>query len=316
MSIGKLFHVAHVVEDLAPLDAWYDRVFAPVRGVMDGNFSPREQRMGSLLVIGDAVIEAMSPSAEPEAATMPIGRFHAKFGRHWHSVAWFCDDVRSVRDQLVSANIRVYLPTGSGQGAPLDGAPLDGDPLEGDIYSHPKDTFTQLEFYQPQAVYGGPQAPGPFKDPRFVHGWTERWEASPNPLGIERLAYVSIVVPDLEQAKRVYCEGVGARYLGEDTSELTGTRCAYVAVGPETVLELAFPTQPDGLPGRELAAHGGACHAVAFTVADLDQVTEHLDRVGVGILARDDSTILTDPDDTFGAPFRFTTWRAPDDPRD
>jgi catechol 2,3-dioxygenase-like lactoylglutathione lyase family enzyme len=135
-------------------------------------------------------------------------------------------------------------------------------------------------------------------------------------LGIERLAYVSIVVPDLEHAKKVYCKGVGATYLGEDTSELTGTRSAYVAVGPETVLELAFPLQPDGLPGRELAAHGGACHAVAFAVADLDRVTEHLGRAGVGILARDDSTILADPDDTFGAPFRFTTWRVPGDPRD
>ena len=118
--------------------------------------------MGSLLVIGDAVIEAMSPSAEQQATTMPIGRFHAKFGRHWHSVAWFCDDVTSVRDRLVSANIRVNLPAGSTPGAPL----------EGDIYSHPKDTFTQLEFYQPQAVYGGPYGPGPFKDPRFVHGWS------------------------------------------------------------------------------------------------------------------------------------------------
>jgi hypothetical protein len=34
------------------------------------------------------------------------------------------------------------------------------------------------------------------------------------------------------------------------------------------------------------------------------------------VLARDDSTILTDPADCFGAPFRFTTWRVPGDPRD
>jgi hypothetical protein len=306
VSVGKLFHVAHVVEDLAPLDAWYDRVFAPVRGVMDGDFSAREQRMGSLLVIGDAVIEAMSPSAEPEAATLPIGRFQRRFGRHWHSVAWFCEDVRSIWDQLVGADIRVSRSGGS----------RDSAPEEGDIYSHPKDTFTQLEFYQPQAAFGGPQAPGPFKDPRFQPGWSDRWKTSPNPLGIDRLAYVSIVVPDLALAKKVYCEGVGATYLGDAISKLTGTQCAYVSVGPETVLELAHPKEPDGLAAHDLAAYGGACHAVAFAVTDLDRVTEHLGRVGVSVLARDDTTILTDPDDTFGAPFRFTTWGVPGDPRD
>jgi hypothetical protein len=127
---------------------------------------------------------------------------------------------------------------------------------------------------------------------------------------------VSIVVPDLERAKRVYCDGVGATDLGEASSALTGTRSAYVGVGPESVLELTQPIDADGLAGRDLARHGGMCHAVAFTVADLDQVIEHLARVDVRVLARDDSTILTDPDDTFGAPFRFTTWSLPGDPRD
>jgi hypothetical protein len=60
MTIGKLFHVAHITEDLAPLDAWYDRVFAPVRGVMDGHYAARVQRLGSLLVIGDAIVEAIA----------------------------------------------------------------------------------------------------------------------------------------------------------------------------------------------------------------------------------------------------------------
>jgi len=306
VTVGKLFHVAHLVEDLAPLDAWYDKVFAPVRGVMDGQFAASEQRMASLLVIGDAVIEAMSPSSEPAAATMPIGRFLTKFGRHWHSVAWFCDDIRSIWDQMVGAGIGVSRASGH----------RDGTPLEGDIYSHPRDTFTQLEFYQPPVSRGGPHGPGPFKDPRFEPGWSARWKASPNPLGIERLAYVSIVVPDLELAKEVYCGGIGAIHLGDAISTSTGTCSAYVSVGPETVLELAQPTEPGGLAGTDLATHGGMCHAVAFTVTDLEQVTDHLGRVGISVLDRDDTTILADPDDTFGAPFRFTTWRAPGDPRD
>jgi hypothetical protein len=307
VSVGKLFHVAHITEDLTPLDVWYDRVFAPVRGVMDGQYGERERRMGSLLVIGDAVIEAMTPSAEPEAAAMPIGRFQAKFGRHWHSVAWFCDDIRSVWDRLVEGGIRVLQPGGR----------TDAPPEDGDIYTHPKDTFTQLEFFQPAAANGGPRGPGPFADPRFQPGWTERWQASPNPLGIERMAYVSIVVPDLEEATKLYCGAVGATLLWQGESALTGTRSSYVSLGPETVIELAHPTRADSLAGKELAAYpGGMCHAVAFTVADLDCAAAHLADVGVGTLARDDTTIVVDPADSFGAPFRFTTWRVPGDPRD
>jgi hypothetical protein len=306
VSIGKLFHVAHLAEDLPLLDAWYDRVFAPVRGVMDGHYAPGLERMGSLLVIGDGMIEAMAPSAAVETPTLPIGRFHAKFGRHWHSVAWYCDDVGLVWDSLVARGVRVVTPAAAGEARPREGA----------IYTHAKDTFTQLEFFQPSVASGGPHGPGPFKDPRFEPGWAERWRSSPNPLGIERMASVTIVVTDLDRATEAYREGVGATLLWEGTSLLTGCRSAYVGVGPETVVELALPTEPDGLAGRELAAHGPICHAVTFSVVDLDRVVEHLGRVGVAILARDDTTILADPADTFGAPFRFTSWRVPGDPRD
>jgi hypothetical protein len=55
---------------------------------------------------------------------------------------------------------------------------------------------------------------------------------------------------------------------------------------------------------------------MTFTVANLDQVATHLGHVGVPVLDRDETTIILDPTDAFGAPFRFTTWRAPGDPRD
>jgi hypothetical protein len=307
VSIGKLFHVVHITEDLAPLDAWYDRVFAPVRGVMDGEYAEGERRMGSLLVIGDSLIEAMSPSAEPEAAAMPVGRFQARFGRHWHSIAWFCDDMRGLCERLLSHGIGILHA----------GGPSAPPPDEGVIFTHPRDTITQLQFYQPPASYGDPLGPGPFKDPRFTPGWMERWRATANPLGIERLAYVTVVVPDLELAKKLYCEAIGFTLIHEDASALTGTRSAFVSLGPETVVELAYPTEADSLAGRELATYpGGMCHATAYTVDDLEQVASHLADVGVGVLDRDETTILAAPADSYGAPFRFTTGRVPGDPRD
>jgi hypothetical protein len=41
-----------------------------------------------------------------------------------------------------------------------------------------------------------------------------------------------------------------------------------------------------------------------------------LEKKGIGTLARDDTTIVTDPADTFGAAFRFTVRAVPGDPRD
>jgi catechol 2,3-dioxygenase-like lactoylglutathione lyase family enzyme len=306
MSVGRLFHMAHITEELDPLDAWYDRVFAPMRGIMQGNYEKSIRRMASMFVIGDAVIEAMAPSPEPEAALMPIGRFFAKFGSHWHSVAWYDDDVRTTWDRLAAQGIQVS-----------DAGGRTEPPQEGDIYTHPKSTFTQLEFYQPQVASGGPQAPGSFADPRFEPGWAERWQASPNPLGVERMASVTILVPDLERATTVYCDGLGANLLDRGSSELTGTRSVFVGLGTETVVELAQPTDADCVAGRDLAAYpGGTCHAMTFTVADLEVVSAHLGQVGVSVLGRDETTIVADPKDSFGAPFRFTTERVPGDPRD
>jgi hypothetical protein len=58
-----------------PLDDWYDDVFFPRRGVMDGNHAPSLKRDASLLVIADIIIEPMAPSqlegAEGAARVLP-----------------------------------------------------------------------------------------------------------------------------------------------------------------------------------------------------------------------------------------------------
>ncbi|HEX4245216.1 MAG TPA: VOC family protein, partial [Acidimicrobiales bacterium] len=179
LNIGKMFHIVHVSEELRALDAWYDDVFAPRRGIMDNNYLPIEMREGSLLAIGDTVIETMAPSPEPGAAALPVGKFFARFGRHLHSLAWYTDDVGAWWEHLVDRGIRV-----------IHHAPTER-PDERDIYTHPKDTLTQLEFFQPPADTGGPP------DPRFDATWPEQWAASANPLGVERLAYATVVSRDM-----------------------------------------------------------------------------------------------------------------------
>ena len=325
MSVGKLFHVIHVSEALGPLDAWYDRVFGAHHGMMDGHYLPREERMGSLLVVADAVIETAAPADRPAARTAPIGRFFSRFGRHWHSLAWYCDDVAEMWDRLTEAGIRVFLP----------GRVTGRRPDHGDIYTHPRDTFTQLEFYEPSPREGGPHGPGRFADPRFESGWPARWAAGPNPLGIEALSHATVVVPDLGKAAAVYVDAVGGTLLHEKTSAETGTRSIFVQIGAELIVELAMPVAmpvavpvavpPAGardaaaggaaaLARRDLEANGPACHALTFVVSELDRAADHLRRSGVGLLWHGTEALMTDPAHTFGAPFRFTTRRIPGGP--
>lgn len=298
LHIGKLFHIVHVSEVLRPLDAWYDDVFVPRRGMMDNNYLAHEMREGSLLAIGDTVIETMAPARGPGSEMLPVGKFFARFGRHLHSLAWYTDDVGAVWERLVERGIRVihYGP--------------DDRPVEGDIYTHPKDTLTQLEFFQPPAATGGPP------DPRFDATWPQQWAASANPLGVQRLAYATVVAHDMDRARAIYVDVLGGTVIDEGSSVLTGTVNTYVAIGPETVVELAVPTDAGSLAGRDLAALGESCHALAFTVTDLDQVARHLEAKGIAILAQDDTMIVADPGDTYGAPFRFTTRAMPGDPRE
>ena len=77
-------------------------------------------------------------------------------------------------------------------------------------------------------------------------------------------------------------------------------------------MELAVPV----LAGRDLAAYGDMLHATTFRVENLAAAETHLADKGIGIIDRDEHTILADPQKTFGAPFRFTTWDVPGDPRD
>jgi catechol 2,3-dioxygenase-like lactoylglutathione lyase family enzyme len=304
LGIGDLFHIIHINEALQPLDAWYDDVFGPRRGLMDGGYSALEKRDASLIVIGDAIIEPMAPSKNVEGwEAMPVGRFWKKFGSHWHSLAWYCDDVGPIWERMGQRGVRMVTDGGN----PIIGRPTGerSETSNGSLFTHPRDTGTQLEFY-PKVMA---------TDPRRKPDWDARYWADNHPLSLERLAYATLVVRDMDRAIDTYAEGLGGELLHAGESALTGTRNAYVLVGTSTIIELATPTGDDSLAARDLAAYGDMLHAVAWRVDDLAAAEKHLASKGIPVIGRDEHTILADPEKTFGAPFRFTTWDVPGDPR-
>jgi len=119
-GIGDIFHIIHVGETLEPLDAFYDDVFGPRRGIMDGSYSALEKRDASLIAIGNCIIEPMAPSKHVEGwDVMPVGRFWKKFGSHWHSLAWYCRETGMIWDRLEPRGVRMVTDGGN----PLNGRP-------------------------------------------------------------------------------------------------------------------------------------------------------------------------------------------------
>jgi hypothetical protein len=302
VQIGELYHVIHLVEDRAPLDAWYDDVFLPRRGFMDANYYDGEQRDASLVTVADAVVEVLAPARFADGwDVMPIGRFFTRFGRHWHSIAWYVDDVGEAYDHLRSHGLRVIFPGGA---ADDDTRPDGGTP----IFTHPKETLTQLQFTRRLEAFGADDfSRGSGIDPRYLPGWSSAWWAEHHPLGVERLGYLTITTGDLDQGRSVYVDVLGGTVFGESTSALTATDDVYVRIGSQTVVQLSRPHDTDSIARTDFDKFGNMLHAVAWQVRDLDAAERYLRGKGVRVAARDDHTVLADPDDTFGAPYRFTT---------
>jgi catechol 2,3-dioxygenase-like lactoylglutathione lyase family enzyme len=174
--------------------------------------------------------------------------------------------------------------------------------------THPKDTIAQLEFMRLEGTVLEKQ------DPRVQPGWDPNWWAENHPLGLERLAYTTVLTRDPDRAKRVYTDILGGTLLHEDESQLTGTRNAYVLMG-DTVVELATPTRSGTLAADDMEANGEIHHAAAFKVRDLGKAEQYLKSKGIETLERDGSTLITRPDTTHGVMFRWTTSDVPGDPR-
>jgi hypothetical protein len=295
-----LFHLIHVVDDEDEVDAWYDEVFSPAR------FAPRhwldpEKRWASLSMIGDFMIEVIEASPAPEDQSMALSKFHNRFGQHFHSLAWYTDaaTVGVLFGRFRRLGIRIAKPGG--------GLFPDGDIDPGStIYTHPKDTFGQLEFVDVGDTWLD-------RDPRFQPGWSSAYWRDEHPLGIARVSHLTTVVTDLDRARDLFAGPLEGRVLHRETSAVAES--VFVLVGNDTVVELAKPTASGSRLAADLAANGELPHACTFTVGDLDAAERHIDKVGVRVADRGGDTFTLEPADCFGAVYAFTTNVVPGDPR-
>jgi len=295
MPIRELFHFMQIVDDFDAAQSFYDALLTP-QTYMPKSWSDFDKRWASLGVVGsDFVLEIMEPSSVPEDQGLPLPKFHGRHGQHWHSFSWYVDaeDMPALIERLRGFGVRVLTPYPTEEAVP------------GTIFTHPKDTFGQLEL---QGVKG----PN-LRDPRFSPGMSyERWASGP--LGLLRTSHLTTGVSDLDRAQDFYAKCLEAKVF--HSSSGPDRDSVFVLVGNETVVELARPKNSDSLLGRDLAEHGELPHAATFTVGDVDTATGHLEDLGLGVEHIGEDTVVLDPTQAFGAVIGFTSARIPNDPRD
>jgi catechol 2,3-dioxygenase-like lactoylglutathione lyase family enzyme len=299
MLIREFFHLMQIVEDFDETQAQYQALLSPLE-YREKGWSDFDKRWASLSVVGpDFVLELMEPSKLEHDRGSPLPKFYYRHGSHLHSMSWYVDPDGMVplMKRMREHGVRVITPY-----AEITGVAPEATHT---FFTHPKDTFGQLEF---QALVGDGHG-----DPHLSADWTGSFWRDEHPLGIETTSHITTVVTDLDRAQSFYEEVMEAPAFHAETTP--DRRSAFVKVGTETVVELAEPTAEGTRLAKDLAEHGELPHAVTFKVADLDSVEHHLDSVGIRVSDRSDGTIVAEPADLSNAVVAFTTRQLPGDPR-
>jgi extradiol dioxygenase family protein len=293
-KIGKLFHLTHVVDDLAAVDRWYDQVFAVNR--FYHGYEKLAGRDASLIAIGEVIMEPMSPAKVENLKNLSVKKFHDRFGQHFHSIAWYVDDVQAISTQLDQHNFRLYDIVGKQVKPPLKATA---------VWTHPRETPGQLEF----AVYGDF-----IPDPRMQPGWSAAYWRDQHPLGIERASHITLVVRDLPATRHLYVDVLGGKLIHEET--IAGRKqSAYVSIGVDSVVEIVHPLAAESAEARDMEKNGEGIYALTFKTHNLQKASEFLRDRGMQPATDASGAMMLGADQAFGMVVGFTDRALPNDPR-
>jgi len=292
-KIGKEFHLLHVVSDLDAADEWYDRIFSVRRFVR--NYMRAAMRKASLVFIGDFVMEPAQPVQKPGWEKSALGKFYGRYGQHFHSIAWYVNDLRQTSIDLNTHKIRMFDMVGH----PVTEA-VGGDA----VWTHPQDTHAAFEF----AI-----APKFFIDPRLQPAWSTEFPRDRHPLGIERASHITVLFRNLDEARAIYGEALGGNLIHQEDS--AQKRSLFFAVGEDTLIEAAQPLTAASPEAQDMESAGEGIFAVTFKSKNLDRAAEHLRSHQQRIEFDGTNTLFINRDDAFGMMLGFSNRSIPNDPR-
>jgi len=299
-GIGQMIHVIHMSDDVAKLNQFYETVFGGLcyLGVDEPNYLPIEDRYASLWMVSDVCIETMAP-AVPVDVTKPVGKFYDKYGEHLHSVGYKVDDLAGLAERMIDRGIYI--------GAPGGGRIDKLDPETVYFYPSPRDTAgLMVELCRVDMP----------DDPRDLETWSSQvkmWRS--HPLTIERFSYVTLGVRDLESAVKTYVDIMQAVPVQDGVDDAMQAKFQTVQLG-DCLLQLAEPLDADSDLGRHVERWGNMIYSLRFKVLDLDSAEAWLTKRGIRTHKLRDDLLVTDVEDSYGAPIFFTTEEIPGDPFD
>jgi catechol 2,3-dioxygenase-like lactoylglutathione lyase family enzyme len=294
-KIGKLFHLTHVVDNLRAADQWYDEVFSACRYYR--GYMRAAMRNASVLAIGDCPLEAIQTAPVAGAENSAIGKFHARFGQHFHSIAWYVDSIEETFNQLSRHHVRQVDMVGRAAKGPFGKRNIA-------VWTHPKDTHGIIEFAQVEDFS---------IDVRLHPSWSSSFWSERHPLGIERASHITVLVRDLSKGKAFYQDVLGGKLLHEE--DTADQKSAFVAVGEDTVVELAQPLSAQSPLARDLEHAGEGLYAVTFKTRDLGRAAEFLQSKKQRIESRSPDSLILNRQDSFGIGIGFTERLIPHDVR-
>lgn len=105
--------------------------------------------------------------------------------------------------------------------------------------------------------------------------------------------HINILVRDLERARSRFALAMGVEFGPTETLAARGAVASRARIG-DSWLVLVQPTDPDGVPGRRLAARGEGVFLISFGVVDLDAAIASLAARGTGFTSTEPRRGLDD----------------------
>lgn len=100
---------------------------------------------------------------------------------------------------------------------------------------------------------------------------------------IKKINHIGIAVNSIEDAAKLYTEGLGLKVKDIEIVEAQKVRTAFISVG-ESKIELLESTDPEGVIAKYIEKRGEGLHHLALEVSDIQQALDTLREKGIQLI--------------------------------
>jgi len=302
-AIRRIYHPSYRTNDLAGTEDFFRRVFGrystPRAGLIMAGILVQPPDYPRDYCTFTPIADVFFDSIDPERYVIDGIQCYPSISQPYlDGFGWGVDGIEEIYREIRRRGIRCTdqknyivdsdeLPRASFKDSPL-------------FWTLEDDTGIRYEFYPVTSI-------GKY-DPRSAPEWRLPEPIPEDPLGIVRSSHHTVLTTNIDRALGLIVDVLGGRVVRTERNELIGTESHYVLLAGD-ILEYAVPLDAGSTSGQALARRSplDLYYSITWQVLDLERVRAHLAACGVRTLVEDDRTILTDPADSIGVPFGFTT---------